>query len=384
MVANRTICIDTRMLGEATGVASYTRAVLEALDAAGVAPLRLADANGPGFGGRQGGAARAVRGLSVVVPHAVALDLAGDRLIAPDLFRRAQAHFGLHRRVLRLRTSLPPGTVHWMYPVPASIDGWRNVYTLHDAIPLASPGLTPTDGGALRARVAAIAGGAAGFVTVSDHARGQIVNAFGIARERIVSCGLATSGMTAGARPAVLAQGGYFIVYGSTEARKNIERTVAAWRASGTARRLAIVAADVADPAALHARLGGGERLVVLPRLDRPALLATVAGARAVLFASLAEGFGLPIIEAMALGVPVLTSSAGVRGGACAETAGGAALLVDPDDTDAMAAAIARLADDDRLCERLIEAGRARARDFAPAAFGQRLLDAYRRFGLSG
>lgn len=361
------------MLERGSGVASYTQAVLDALYAAGVAPLRLADANGAGFGRRQGLSARVMRGLSVVVPRSVTLAVEGKRLLAPDLFRRAQAHFRLHRTPLRLRTDVSPGTMHWMYPVPASVDGWRNVYTLHDAIPVTHPALSPVAAESLRARVAAIDRVAAGFVTVSGHARGAIVQHLGIAPDRITSCGLALPAMPPGERPARLAKGGYFIAYGSTEARKNLGRTVAAWRSSGTRRALVVIAADVAEPDMLHRQLGGGERLIVLPRLERPALLAAVAGAHAVLFASLAEGFGLPILEAMALGVPVLTSS----DGACAETAGDAALLVDPKMVDEMAAAIMQLSDDDRLCSELIARGGVRAHDFALDAFGERLCAAY-------
>ena len=94
-----------------------------------------------------------------------------------------------------------------------------------------------------------------------------------------------------------------------------------------------------------------------------------IAGARALLFPSLAEGFGLPIAEAMALGTPVMTST----GGATEEVARSAALLVDPLSLDAMARAIARLDNDAALRTSLAAAGRERARDFSLESFAERL-----------
>jgi len=92
-----------------------------------------------------------------------------------------------------------------------------------------------------------------------------------------------------------------------------------------------------------------------------------------LLFPSLAEGFGLPIAEAMALGCPVLTSDRG----AAAEVAAGAALLVDPLDVGAIAQAIATLDRDDALCARLRTAGFARGRQFTPGVYARRLRALY-------
>ena len=84
--------------------------------------------------------------------------------------------------------------------------------------------------------------------------------------------------------------------------------------------------------------------------LDLPALY---GGARGYAFASLYEGFGLPVLEAQACGVPVMTSN----NSSLPEVAGDAALLVDPQDVDAIAAAMRRLLTDDALREVLIRRG---------------------------
>ncbi len=95
-----------------------------------------------------------------------------------------------------------------------------------------------------------------------------------------------------------------------------------------------------------------------IPEQDKAALL---SGATAYLFPSLYEGFGLPILEAMACGTPVLTSTVS----SMPEVAGNAALLVDPHNVDAIAAGIMRLLEDTPLRQSLVEKGFARAHGFS-------------------
>jgi glycosyltransferase involved in cell wall biosynthesis len=375
---NCVIAIDTRMLdARSTGVESYTRAVRGALHAAGVRPTELRDSTGQGFGGDHSSSARLRRGVSALIPKAVRLTYeAPTVLVGPNIFRRAHNHFRLYQKPLRLHAPGPTGTMHWMYPVPAMIDGWRNIYTLHDAIPFTGHSSSPGDTTGLRRRIMAIARSAAGFLTVSNHARGELIAHLDLPENCILDCGAGLATMTLGERPAAVPESGYFIAFGLTSARKNLARTVAAWRRAATGRRLVVIAADV-DPKILAHHLGKHDGLTVFGWLERDALMTTLAGSRALLFPSLAEGFGLPIIEAMALGVPVLTSNRD----ACAETAAGAALLVAPDDIESISQGIRALSRDDALCARLAASGRARAQDFSPERFGARLLDCYRQFG---
>ncbi|RZM22446.1 MAG: glycosyltransferase, partial [Sphingomonas sp.] len=115
--------------------------------------------------------------------------------------------------------------------------------------------------------------------------------------------------------------------------------------------------------------------VVVLPYQDRPVLIDLIRNARALVLLSLEEGFGVPVAEAMALGTPVLTADRG----ALAEIAGGAALLVDPTDAQAIADALRRIVDDAGLRATLAWRGLERAKAFAPAAFGARLTTLYDR-----
>ena len=352
------LCLDGRMLrAQATGVATYARTVQAALERAGAAPLILDDAARGRFGEDMRWR-RWRRWLRMRSGAPVVLAREPGALFARDVFALAQARFARTGQVLRLRAPGPPGVMHWTYPVAAAVEGWCNLYTVHDVIPLTHPELVATDPQALRARLRALMPGAAGFLTVSEHSRGEIVRTLGIAPERVVSAGLAVEPKSLGTRPlpAGLTRGAYFLFHGLVEPRKNLPRIVAAWRASGTACPLVIAGPHGGEPL----DLAGAMRLPYLPRDE---LLSLVAGARALVFPSLAEGFGLPVAEAMALGTPVLTSF----GGALEETAGGAALLVAPEDIGAIAAAIRRLDEDATLRSALAQGGRRRAAE----AFGR-------------
>jgi glycosyltransferase involved in cell wall biosynthesis len=101
--------------------------------------------------------------------------------------------------------------------------------------------------------------------------------------------------------------------------------------------------------------------------------VALYRGAALLVLPSFEEGFGLPALEAMALGVPVIASDRG----ALPEVVGRAGLLVAPDDTDAWAEAMRRVLTDKGLAETLRNAGRARSRDFRWADAAHGLLASY-------
>jgi glycosyltransferase involved in cell wall biosynthesis len=100
--------------------------------------------------------------------------------------------------------------------------------------------------------------------------------------------------------------------------------------------------------------------------------------ARALLFPSLYEGFGLPVIEAMQAGTAVLTSNTSCM----PEVVGDAALMVDPSDTQALTEALRALDADDTLRARLEDAGPGRAALFSPQRYAARLRDLHARLGV--
>jgi glycosyltransferase involved in cell wall biosynthesis len=170
----------------------------------------------------------------------------------------------------------------------------------------------------------------------------------------------------------------YVLCPATLEARKNQARLVRAYRQVAPDVPHALVLAGPAGwrsgDLEVELRRPGPGRIVRTGRLDPLELDAVMRGADLVAYPSLYEGFGLPIVEAMQRGVPVVTSTAP----ACAETAGGAALLVDPDDVGGLAEAIARVLTDPAFRDELVAKGRERAASFSWAATARATLDAYR------
>lgn len=366
------LCVDGKMLvSGGTGVATYARMVRDASQSLSRLPLVL-DARPapllPAWLAAMPGGTRDLR--------RVGSDVGRQRLEGDDLYRRAHIHFGYHKRLFRLRSRAHPfGIMHWTYPVPIQMTGWVNLYTVHDMIPIEQPDLTPINAVRHRAVLDAITAQATGIITVSHNARRAIIAGLGCAPDFVTNAGQSvdlpapTDAQAAPALPGDLLPGGYLLILGSVEPRKNIAGMIAAYAASNTAMPLVVAGPDGWRSDDLNAIVAQTPGVVRLPYLERATAMQLVANARALLFASLAEGFGLPMIEAMAMGVPVMTSDRG----ALAEVADGAALLVDPTDQGEVAQAISRLSSDDGLCGDLKVRGITRAGDFSPARFADRL-----------
>ncbi len=165
--------------------------------------------------------------------------------------------------------------------------------------------------------------------------------------------------------------------------RKNVEGTLAAFARARAAEPacppLVILGAGVRErltPAVLRERFDLPAEAVVIPGLigheDMPAVYSLAGG---LLFPSYYESFGIPLVEAMACGCPVITSNAP----ACPEVVGDAALVVDPDDVDALADAMTRLVRSPSLRAQLGERGLARSAQFSWDRGAEILLDELRR-----
>ncbi len=161
--------------------------------------------------------------------------------------------------------------------------------------------------------------------------------------------------------------GPYLLFVGSQAPRKNLPRLLEAFarlRRWSDRWRLVVVGAGPRPPAAIAAqihRLGLADGVHVAGRVPEEDLPALYNGADLFVFPSLYEGFGLPVLEAMACGVPVVTADRS----SLPEVAGDAALLVDPTDVEAIAAALRRVLADEALAASLRARGLARAATFS-------------------
>jgi len=172
----------------------------------------------------------------------------------------------------------------------------------------------------------------------------------------------------------------YALMLGTLEPRKNPALALDAFRVlrrRGVDLRLVLAGGEspLIDTPALLRRRGLAEPDVIRTGyLDDRRLSALLKHARLLVFPSLYEGFGMPVLEAMGAGVPVVAA----RAGATPETLGDAGVLVDPGDVDAFADAIEQVAFDETLRSRLIAAGRVRAAKFTWTRAGAACLDLYR------
>jgi glycosyltransferase involved in cell wall biosynthesis len=173
----------------------------------------------------------------------------------------------------------------------------------------------------------------------------------------------------------------YILTVGTVEPRKDHPGLVRAFDtlADGDADvRLVIAGPDGWGADALRAALDGArhrDRVLRVGYVADDERARLVHGAAAFVFPSLYEGFGLPPLEAMAAGVPVVATSAG----ALPEVLGDAALLVPSGDEGALATALATALDDTSERDRLVRAGRARAARYSWDACAAGIVDLYRR-----
>lgn len=250
------------------------------------------------------------------------------------------------------------------------------VATLHDALPVSHPEWCSPRWRKLKNWLQIRAAQKADHViAVSQFAVRELVECFGVDEKRIsvVHNGVDASWFDAPdatLRDATLEQHqlkpGYFLFVGTLQPRKNVERLLQAYLALPpvlrAARQLVIVGAPGWRSEELVRRIAAarqqGENVVWLSKLTDPEQLRHLyAGAGALVLPSLYEGFGIPVLEAFASSVPVITSNTT----SLPEVSGGAAIEIDPLDVGALTAAMTSIVRDDALRARCIAAGQRRA-----------------------
>jgi glycosyltransferase involved in cell wall biosynthesis len=211
--------------------------------------------------------------------------------------------------------------------------------------------------------------------TVSEYSRHRIAEWSGLDPSRIVNVGNGVDPAFSPEGPRHPLGAPYVLCPSSRKPHKNELRALRSFaRAHAQDEyKLLFFGEPGEEVLSLAHKLGIAHRLAFLgSQVDDERLAAAYRGAAAVLFPSLFEGFGLPVIEAMACGAPVITSTV------CAlpEVAGGAALLVDPTDEDAITDALIQLDRDSALRATMVERGLANVRRFSWDTTGAKVREA--------
>jgi alpha-1,3-rhamnosyl/mannosyltransferase len=303
------------------------------------------------------------------------------------------------RRKLRRKLGLTPAVERSLGPYDVyhatnyvfthSVKRARRVVTIHDLTLMLFPEWHP------RARVSSMASEIARSLEIADHVladsastRDDIAKHFSIRSERISVVPLAADEsfkpLPSAEVQRVLADwglvpDGYLLFMGTIEPRKNLLRLLQAAELAGNrAGPLVLAGADgwgsdeVARRIQSLRRAGRLTYLGYVPDEARPAL---INGARGFVYPSLYEGFGLPVLEAMACGVPVLASNVS----SLPEVVGSAGLMVDPADVDAIAQGMVRLWEDETLRRELSARGLRQAAGFSWERTAKQTLKAYDR-----
>lgn len=308
--------------------------------------------------------------------------------VLPNAYRLRRAV--QQRRFDRGARQLRPTLYHEPSLWPFEFDG-PMVMTLHDLAHVHFPETLPTD--RLREIERQIDGGLARASKVmvdSQFIANEVTHHYGISADRLVVAPLGHSGRF---RPRSAEQLGvaleshglqprqYLLCIGTLEPRKNLQLAIDGYLALPEALRRRYPLLIAGMPGWRHAQLqdslqralsSGQVRLLGYQRDD--ALAELLAGARLLLFPSLYEGFGLPVLEAMASGTPVVLS----RRAALPEVAGGAGVYIDPEDVQGCASALRHLLEDEAYWQVCRSAGLARAQEFSWTRCAQITAATYR------
>lgn len=347
------------------------------------------------------------RGFEVPITGSVIADNFKSRLPyydhlwnATDIFVKASTQFEVFGFRNTVRFPQQPDVAHWTYPLPIRTPGAKNIYTLHDLVPLRLPYTTLDKKDKYLKLMKWICKSADHIVTVSEHSKRDIIQLLGVDESKVTNTYQAvTIPDKYRLKPDDVIQREvegtfglkykeYFLFFGSIEPKKNIGRLIEGYLGSGVQTPLVVVGAQAwkseqelrllyDDHIRSLVQVGPEtrvkRRVVQLEYAPFPLLVSLIRGAKGVLFPSLYEGFGLPVLEAMLLGTPVLSSNTS----SIPEVAGDAALLVNPYETREIAEAIRALDSDAELRQALSEKGKQQAAYFSEEAYRRRLEAVY-------
>jgi glycosyltransferase involved in cell wall biosynthesis len=363
------IAIDARLVGYAAGIARYVSLLVDALD----------DLDGP------------ERYLVLRGRRARWPGLSSEHALQRRTFTPPHHRYERWTLPLELASRRPwPALLHSVDHVSPAWGAWRSVVTLHDLAFLLYPATHTPASRAYYAASGESVRRAERVIAVSQRTASDTVRLLGVdpVRMRVVpeaaAPGFAPRDESAFQALAArldlkVAARRYALFVGTLEPRKNLPLLL---NALALARREADMHLLVVGPRgwldepifAAHARSGVGDAAHFLGALAEDDLAVLYSHAGVFVLPSLYEGFGLPVLEAMACGAPVVCSNAGPL----PEVAGDAAVLLPPEDAEKWAEAMLRVLDDERLASELRARGFARSATFSWTRAAVATRDVYR------
>jgi glycosyltransferase involved in cell wall biosynthesis len=280
---------------------------------------------------------------------------------------------------------------HATYPLPMKIRGTQKITTVHDLIPLRLPYATLDNKENFYLKVRDALKDSAVTITVSEHSKQDLLTYFDVDPDRIVVTyqPIALEPLRTGKEDVAFAlkrfgltYQNYLLFVGAIEPKKNVGRLLDAYAALNTNLPLVIVGKkgwlwenEIGKLAYLLDNSGDQKQVRLLEYVATDSLRYLYRGAYCLVFPSLYEGFGLPPVEAMNFGCPVVTSNVSCLPEVC----GGAALYVDPYDVRDIKAKLEEILGNRQLRDQLAIAGRQVAKNFSQENYLKRLYQAYTR-----
>jgi len=303
--------------------------------------------------------------------------------------KKASAFGNLRRDIVKSLVYLSKGVDVIHYPThmenPLPIRFSRTVLTFHDLVPLVHPETSTAEIIASFNRCVGRLRHVDALITVSEFTKNEMIGKLGISPDKITVCyhGVDPSFFVTEVREEVVRKysGGspYILFVGTLEPRKNVESLLEAYRAIDVpGLRILLVGKEGWGIRRIREKvreLGLDERVSFLGYVPEDDLPSLYRGAEVFVYPSLYEGFGIPVLEAMAAGAPVITS----RVASLPEVTSDAAILVSPMDIHGIAEAIRGILKNRSLREALGAKGPRRARTFTWDRCARDVLAVYRR-----
>lgn len=338
-------------------------------------------------------ASRALKAMPVEISRVIPLEGPG---LAPihrcynlselyDIANQAYLRLG---RLTQVKLPHPPALWHATTPVPIRVRGARMVTTIHDLIPLRLPYTTLDNKQFFYRLVRDTLRDSELVLTVSECSKQDILAFYDIPEERIAVTyqSLPSQPIKINKRQSLpllksygLVPGQYVLFVGNIEPKKNLAVLIKAMSMLQQDIPLVVVGRkawlweEQLQAAERYLGRDKSKRFRILDYVPSPVLNALYSHALCLAFPSLYEGFGLPALEAMRHGCPVICSNVSSLPEVCAE----AALYTNPHDPDELHEHIESLIEDVCLRARLIEAGYTRVEHFSPERYAERLSAAY-------